>query len=165
MTPALACLAAWIAGVMLAAVALPGATGAGAAALVGAALVGPAAALVRPAVVCLAAAACLLGVARAEVPAGDPGAGARAPALAGQQAVVEGRVADDPRLLAGGVEVPVEPARVATTAGPRQPAGRVVAFVRGSTDVGIDDRVQVSGRLDLPRDRPDFDRRAYLARS
>ena len=40
----------------------------------------------------------------------------------------------------------------------------MLAFVRGSTEVGIDDRVQVSGRLDLPLDRPDFDRRAYRLR-
>src|SRR5204862_4102394 len=33
------------------------------------------------------------------------------------------------------------------------------------TDVGLDDLVEITGRLDLPRDRPDFDRRAYLARS
>ena len=39
----------------------------------------------------------------------------------------------------------------------------MVAFVRGTPDVAIGDRVQVAGRLDLPRDRPDFDRRAYVA--
>jgi competence protein ComEC len=164
-TSALACLLAWSAGVALATVAMPGTPAAGAAALVGAAVVGSAGAAVRPAVVCLAAAACLLGVARAEVPTGDPGADGRAPALAGLQAVVGGRVVDDPRLLAGGVEVLVEPASLATAAGVRRPAGRVLAFVRGAVEVAIDDRVQVSGRLDLPRDRPDFDRRASLARS
>jgi competence protein ComEC len=163
MTPALACLLAWSAGVAAATVALPAASAAGAAALLGAALAACGAAVVRPALPCLVLAACLLGVARAEVPAGDPTAAARAPALAGLAALVEGRVADDPRLLAGGVELLVEPVRLATPSGLRAPAGRVVAFVRGSTDVGLDDLVEVDGRLDLPRDLPGFDRRAYVA--
>lgn len=163
MTTSLACLLAGSAGLAVATVALPGSPGAGLAALVGAALAAAAALAVRPLALPLAAASCLVGVARAEVPAGDPTAAARAPALAGQQALVEGRVADDPRLLAGGVEVLVAPERLATPAGPRTPAGRIVVFVRGAPDVAIGDRVQAAGRLDLPRDRPDFDRRAYVA--
>jgi competence protein ComEC len=163
MTPALACLLAWSIGVGGATVALPGSAPAGAVALVGAALAACGAAVVRPAVVCLAATAFLLGVVRSEVPHGDPTAAARAPALAGQVVLLDGQVADDPRLLAGGAELLVEPKTLTTPGGPRAPAGAVIVFVRGSTDVGIDDRVQVGGRLDLPRDRPDFDRRAYAA--
>lgn len=163
MTPALACLGAWSAGVMIATVAMPATPGVGAVALVafGAAVCG--ALVLRPAVIGLALAASLLGVARAEVQTGDPAAAARAPALAGLQVVVDGRVADDPRLLAGGVELVIAPERMATQAGPRTPDGQIVALVRGSPDVAIDDRVQVAGRLDLPRDQPGFDRRSYLA--
>jgi competence protein ComEC len=102
-------------------------------------------------------------VARAEVPTGDPAAAVRAPALAGLQAVVQGRLADDPRLLASGVELLVAPDRLATSSGVRAPAGNVIAFVKGAPDVAIDDEVQVAGRLDLPRDQPDFNRRAYAA--
>jgi competence protein ComEC len=163
MTAALACLLAWSAGVAMAAVVMPGNPGAGAAALIGAVLAAPAALAVRPAVIALAVAAALLGVARAEVPAGDPTAAGRAPALAGLQAVVEGRLADDPRLLAGAEELLVVPGTLATSSGQVAPAGSVVAFVKGAPAVGIDDLVQVTGRLDLPRDTPTFDRRAYTA--
>jgi len=163
MTTALACLLAASAGIAVGTVALPDTPGAGLAALVGAALAGAAAIGVRPLALPLAAAACLLGVARAEVPAGDPTAAARAPALAGQQALVEGLVADDPRPLGSGVQLLVAPDRLATAAGPRPPAGAIVAFVMGTPDVAIGDRVSVGGRLDLPRDQPDFDRRAYEA--
>src|SRR5262249_44943114 len=162
MTTALACLLAASAGIALGAVALPGSPGAGLAALVGAALAGGAALAVRPLVVPLVAAACLLGGPRAEGPGGDPPAAARAPAVAGQQVLVDGRVADDPRAHAGGLELLVAPDRLVTAAGPRRPAGAVVAFVKGAPDVAIGDRVRVAGRLDLPRDRPDFDRRAYV---
>lgn len=163
MTPALPCLLAWSAGIILSTVAFPGAPLAGGLALVGAALAACTAAVLRPAVLALAVAAALLGIARSEVPAGDPGAASRAPALAGQQAVVDGRVADDPRLLAGGVELLVAPDRMATQDRLLPLAGGVVAFVRGSAAVGIDDHVTVTGRLDLPRDTPSFDRRAYEA--
>jgi competence protein ComEC len=163
MTTSLACLLAGPAGLAIATVALPGSPRAGIAALFGAAVAAGAALGVRPLALPLAAAACLLGVARAEVPTGDPTAVVRAPALAGQRALVEGSVADDPRLLAGGEELLVAPDRLATDAGPRTPAGSIVVFVKGAPDVAIGDRVQVLGRLDLPRDRPDFDRRAYLA--
>jgi len=118
---------------------------------------------VRPAVIALAVAAALLGAARAEVPAGDPTAASRAQALIGLQAAVEGRVADDPRLLGGAEELQVAPDTVATLSGRVAPAGSVVAFVKGAPMVGIDDLVQVTGRLDLPRDTPTFDRRAYTA--
>jgi competence protein ComEC len=163
MTTSLACLLAWSAGVATAAAVLPGSPGAGAAALIGAALAAPLALAVRPAAIGLAVGAALLGVARAEVPAGDPTAAGRAPALAGQQALVAGRIAEDPRLLAGSEELLVAPDSVVTRAGRVAPAGSVVAFVKGAPAAGIDDLVQVTGRLDLPRDTPTFDRRAYTA--
>ena len=163
MTPALACLAAWSAGVMVATVAMPAEPGVGALAVVAFGVAVCLALVLRPAVIGLALAASLLGIARAEVPTGDPTAAARAPALAGLQVVVDGRVADDPRWLAGGVELVIAPERMATQSGPQTPAGQIVAFLRGTSDVAIDDRVQVAGRLDLPRDQPGFDRRAYLA--
>jgi len=165
MTAALACLLAWSSGVALTAAVLPGNPGVGVAALIGAAIAAPAALAVRPAAVALVVTAALLGAARAEVPAGDPTAAARAPALAGLQAVVAGRVADDPRLLAGAEELLVAPDTVATTSGVVAPAGSVVAFVKGSPAVGVDDLVRVTGRLDLPRDTPTFDRRAYAAQN
>jgi competence protein ComEC len=163
MTPALVCLVAAAGGVAFATVALPWTPAVGLACLVSAALAGLAGLVVRPAVMAFAVAACLLGMARAEVPAGDPTAAGRARSLAGLQVLVEGRVADDPRLLAGGEELLVAPDRLLTAAGGLAPAGSVVAFVRGAADVGIDDQVEVSGRLDLPRDQPTFDRRAYAA--
>jgi competence protein ComEC len=163
MTTALACLLAGSAGIAGTTVLVPASPMVGLVSLVGAALAVAAASVLRPAVVALAAAACLLGVARAEVPSGDPSAASRAPALAGLQAVVEGRLADDPRLLASGVELLVAPDRLTTSGGPRQPAGSVIAFVRGTPDVAIDDQVQLTGRLDLPRDQPNFNRRAYAA--
>jgi competence protein ComEC len=163
MTPALACLAAWSAGVMIATVAMPAQPAVGAAAVVALGVAVCVALVLRPAVIGLALAASLLGVARAEIPTGDPTAAARAPALAGLQVVVDGRVADDPRFLAGGVELVIAPERMATQSGPGTPAGPIVALVRGSPDAAIDDRVQVAGRLDMPRDQPGFDRRSYLA--
>jgi len=163
MTPALACLLAWSAGVAIAGAALPASPAAGLAALIGAALAAPAALAVRPVVAVLVVTAALLGIARAEVPAGDPTAATRAPALVGLQAVVQGHLADDPRLLSGSEELLVAPDVLDTPSGRLAPAGRIVAFVRGAPSVGIDDLVQVTGRLDLPRDQPTFDRRAYTA--
>jgi competence protein ComEC len=163
MTAALACLLAGSAGIAFATVALPVNPGAGLVCLVAAAFAGVSALAIRPAAVALTVAACLLGMARAEVPAGDPTAAGRAPALAGLQVLVEGHVADDPRLLAGAEELLVAPDWLATSSGVLPPAGSIIAFVKGAPDVAIDDRVQVSGRLDLPRDQPTFDRRAYAA--
>src|SRR5262249_35951540 len=163
MTPALVCLAAWSVGITLAMVAAPAEPAVGVLAAVAAAAAACAALVVKPATIALALAACMLGIARAEWPAGDPRAAARAPALAGLQSTVIGRVADDPRLLAGGIEVVIAPTQLATQSGPQQAAGNVLALVRSTPEVGIDDVVQASGRLDLPRDQPGFNRRAYLA--
>jgi competence protein ComEC len=163
MTSALVCLVAWSSGIVIATVALPTEPAVGILAVVAAPAAACVAFAVKPATIGLALAACFLGIARAEWPTGDTTAAARAPDLAGLQGTVSGRVADDPRLLAGGIEVVIAPTQLATQAGPRQPAGNVVAFVRGIPEVGIDDVVQASGRLDLPRDEPGFNRRAYLA--
>src|SRR5215831_7894742 len=129
MTPALVCLAAWSAGVVVAMVAMPAEPAVGAAAVAALALAICLALILKPAVIGLALTASLLGIARAEAPSGDPTAAARAPALAGQQVVVDGRVADDPRLLAGGIELVVAPERLATESGPLTPAGQIVALV------------------------------------
>jgi competence protein ComEC len=163
MTASLACLLAWSAGITFTTVAFPGDPLVGAGSLLAATVAGLAALAVRPAVVALVAAAVLLGAARAEIPAGDPTAPARARALIGLDAVIEGRLADDPRLLATSEELLVAPDSLVTPSGPLPPAGAVIAFVRGAPAVGIDDRVQLSGRLVLPRDQPAFDRRAYAA--
>ena len=163
MTPALVCLAAWSAGITIAMVAVPAEPAVGMAAALAAAAAACAALVAKPATIGLALAACLLGIVRAELPAVDLTAAARAPTLAGLQSTVSGRVADDPRLLAGGVEVVIAPTQLATQSGPQQPAGNVLVFVRGTPEVGIDDVVQASGRLDLPRDQPGFNRRAYFA--
>ena len=105
MTPALVCMLAWCAGVSAGVVLLPQQSIAGWGALLGAVGAGCSAVAVRPAVVGLALAGALLGVARAQLPAGDPSAVARAPGLAGLHAVVAGEVADDPRSVADGFEV------------------------------------------------------------
>jgi competence protein ComEC len=164
MTTALLVLVAWCLGIAASVVMLPQRPLAGLIALIGAAGAGCAAVAVRPVVVGLAVAAALLGVARTELPAGDPAAAARAPALAGLHAVVYGEVADDPRSVADGFEVLVAPTMISTAAGRRAPAGNVLARVRGTTgEPALGDQVAASGRLDLPHDQPTFDRRAYLA--
>lgn len=164
MTSALAALLGWSAGLAAVEVLLPQQPLAGALALLGAGLGLVGALAIRPAAIGLAIAAVCLGAARAELPAGDPHAAARAPTLAGLQAVVEGSVTDDPRPLGAGYEVLVMPDHVATGAGPRLAAGKVLVRVNGlANEPAPGDRVQATGRLDLPRDRPGFDRRAYLA--
>jgi competence protein ComEC len=166
MTTALIVLSAWCAGIAGGVVLLPQQPVAGLLALLAAATAGCAALLVRPAAIALAVVAALLGVARAELPSGDPSAAARAPALAGLRAVVDGEAADDPRSTADGFEVLVAPNSMSTTGGPRPPAGNVLVRVRGSaSEPAVGDQVRASGRLDLPRDQPTFDRRAYLAQS
>ena len=161
--PALPCLGAWTAGIAAATVMAPAKEVVGAAALWLAAGALCAAVVVRPAVVPVAVAAGLLGVVRSELPGGDPTVQARAVALAGTSAVVVGRVDGEPRPTAGGYQAIVLPSSIATPDGPRSPAGGVVALVRGSLEPGDGDLVQVSGRLNLPRDQPTFNRRAYFA--
>jgi competence protein ComEC len=171
MTPALACMAAWTLGVATAAAFLPGRPSLGVAACLGAVLAGGAALLVRPAALGLAVAAALLGAARAELPAGDPAQPGLAATIAGSQAVLVGRVTDDPRPLGDGYEAMVEPSRLALAGGGRAPAGArlatsigdVLVLGRGLSAPGQGDVVEATGRLDLPRDLPGFDRRANLA--
>jgi competence protein ComEC len=119
---------------------------------------------VRPAVIGLALASALLGMVRAELAGVDPQLAAQATALAGSQAVISGRVGDDPRPLSGGYEVLLEPDSVITLAGRRPAAGDVMVRSKVAAVVPAPgDRVQAAGRLELPRNRPGYDRRAYLA--
>jgi competence protein ComEC len=121
------------------------------------------AALVRPPVIAVALAAALLAVGRAELPATDPQAPARAASLAGQIVTLTGHVADDPRPSSGGVEVLVEPDNTALSTSSVAGIGNLAVRWRGPTQVAFGDEVQATGRLTLPRDLPTFDRRAYLA--
>ena len=111
----------------------------------------------------MALAAALLAVGRAELPAADPQAPARAAALAGQTVTLTGHVADDPRPSGGGVEVLVEPDGICPARGLVGGIGNLMVRWRGPTEVAFGDEVQASGKLTLPRDLPTFDRRAYLA--
>jgi competence protein ComEC len=163
MTSALACLVAWSVGVASAEVLIPNQALLGGLALAAAALAATLAVVLRPAVICLALVALLLGVARAEGPQGDPASAARAPALAGEQAAVDGQIADDPRPLSDGYEVLVEPHTITTSAGRALEVGKLLVRVKGGAVVPAPgDQVLAIGRLELPRDQPGFDRRAYL---
>lgn len=130
------------------------------------ALVVPAAALalaLRPAVIALALAAALAGVARAELPATEPGLPDRAQALAGQAAVIRGEVADDSRPAGGGAEVLVIPSAMTVDGRAVTAIGNLMVRWRGPVVVTFGDEVQATGKLTLPRNLPTFDRRAYLA--
>jgi competence protein ComEC len=118
---------------------------------------------VRPAVLALALVAALLGVGRAELPAADPGASARAALVAGQTATITGHVADDSRASGGGSEVLVEPDQVLVGDAAVSDIGNLMVRWRGPEQAGFGDQVSATGRLALPRDLPSFDRRAYLA--
>lgn len=119
--------------------------------------------VLRPALVAVAVAAALLGVGRAELPASDPSVAARAANLAGAVVAVTGTVADDVRSVAGGAEALVEPRVVVTATSRAADVGNLVLRWRGPEQAGFGDTVSAVGRLRLPRDLPDFDRRAYLA--
>jgi competence protein ComEC len=164
MTPALICMAAWCAGVTLTESLLPAQWLVGAVALTSSALAVPLALVVRPAVMGLALLAGLLGAARAELPHGDPGAAERASRLAGAEAVLIAVVAEDPRPFAGGYEFTLEPQTLTTAASTQPGTGSVVVRAKAAAVVpGPGDRVRAVGKLELPRNRPGFDRRAYLA--
>jgi competence protein ComEC len=157
-------MAAWSGGLVFAEVLAPGRPLIGALALASTGLAGLLSVAVRPAVVGLAVAAGLLGAVRAELPAGDPRQAARAPTLAGIQAVVVGRVADDPRALSGGYEFLLEPDSVVMMAGPQPAVGNLMVRTKAVANVPAPgDRIQAVGKLDQPHNRPGFDRRAYLA--
>jgi competence protein ComEC len=119
--------------------------------------------LMRPAVVAIAAAAALLAVGRAELPASDPQTPTRAASLAGQTVTLTGHVADDPRPSGGGVAVLVEPDDIALSTASAGGIGNLEVHWRGPTEVAFGDEIQATGKLTLPRDLPTFDRRAYLA--
>ena len=161
--PGLVIAVSWCAALATAVVVAPFQPALGAVAI---ALVAPCLLLVmilRPPVLALALVAALLAVGRAELPAPDPQAPARAASLAGQTVALTGRVADDPRPSGGGVEVMVEPDGIAVPAGAVAGIGNLLVRWRGPTEVGFGDEVQATGRLALPADLPTFDRRAYLA--
>jgi len=119
--------------------------------------------ILRPALLALAIAAALLAVGRAELPAGDPNMPMRAAALAGSTVALNGRVADDARSVGGGAQVLIEPAKVALGARPITAIGDLLVRWRGPDQVSLNDDIRAVGKLTLPRDMPDFDRRAYLA--
>jgi competence protein ComEC len=119
--------------------------------------------LMRPAIIALAVAVALLAVGRAELPPADPLMQARAGQLVGASVVVAGRVADDSRPVGGGSEVLVEPDQVQLAAGHPSSIGNLVVRWRGPGGASVGDQVLASGKLDLPRDLPAFDRRAYFA--
>jgi competence protein ComEC len=155
----------WMSGIALAEGLMPGWTIAGGAALAFAPVAGGAAILLRPARYALAVAALLAGLARAELPAGDHTALARAGAFAGVEVVAEGLVADDPHEQAGGWSAVLEPSSIRSTAGGLPAVGSLQVTGRGSEPPAPGDSVRVRGRLRLPRESPGFDRRAQLART
>lgn len=154
MPPALLVSGAWVVSLAVTLVLLPGRPAAGLAALTLTAPVLAAAIFVRPLRVPAMLAAALLGFARVELASPSPGSEAAAARLAGQQVQLTGRVADDPRDLADGYELLVDPG-----AG----FGKVLVRTGGRRRAGYGDQVQASGRLDLPAQTAGFDRRAYLA--
>ncbi len=117
----------------------------------------------RPALIPLALAATLLGIARAELPPADAQAAPRAHQLVGMSATIVGSVGDDGRPVGGGAEVLVEPSAVIINGTSVQDVGNLMVRWRGPTQVAPGDVVQATGKLTLPRDLPTFGRRAYLA--
>jgi competence protein ComEC len=118
--------------------------------------------VMRPALIALALAAALLAVARVELPPADAAAETRASAVVGVTAAVSGHVSDDARAVGGGGEVLVEPARILVGAAEVDDIGNLLVRWRGPSEPAFGDLVVATGRLDLPRNMPDFDRRAYL---
>src|SRR5262245_51656036 len=119
--------------------------------------------VMRPALLARALAAALLGVGRAELPPPDTRAQARADALVGTAIAMTGRVADDARSTATGAEALVQPTQMTALGEALTDVGNVLVRWRGPETAGFGDRVKAAGKLVLPRDTPDFDRRVYLA--
>ena len=117
----------------------------------------------RPAILTIALAFAFLAVGRAELPPADPQTPNRATALIGRVATITGRVADDARPSSGGGEVLVEPATIVIGTTPVTGIGNLMVRWRSPTQPAFGDQVQATGKLVLPRDLPNFDRRAYLA--
>jgi competence protein ComEC len=83
--------------------------------------------------------------------------------VAGQSAIIIGRVADDSRPIGGGSEALVEPDRISIDGVAAKGLGNLLVRWRGPQEAAYGDRVEAIGNLILPRDMPTFDRRAYLA--
>ena len=161
--PAMWLCLAWSAALAATVVLLPSQPALGAT-LVAAAI--PCAALalaIRPAVLSLMVVAALLGAARAELPPSDPALAARAAALAGQTATLTGVVADDSRPSAGGSEALIQPDQIVIAGISRSDVGNLVIRWRTPDEAAYGDSITATGKLQLPRDLPTFDRRAYLA--
>ncbi|HMJ37930.1 MAG TPA: ComEC/Rec2 family competence protein [Verrucomicrobiae bacterium] len=119
--------------------------------------------VMRPAILSIALACALLAVGRAELPAIDPQIPTRAEGLAGRIAIITGRVADDGRQTAAGGEVLVEPDRIFIGTQQVSGIGNLMVRWRSPTQAAFGDEVRATGKLMVPRDLPEFDRRAYLA--
>jgi competence protein ComEC len=164
MTPLLAVCGAFSGALALTVLAVPGRPQLGVAAVLLAIVTAGLATLVRPLALGLSIAAALAGIARAELPAADPGLAAAAAALAGRTVTVSGTATDDPKAAAGGYEVLLQPSTLRANDGSLlTPAGNLLVRARGQASIGYGDRLDVTGRLRLPDERPGFDRRAYLA--
>ena len=161
--PALTVAGAWSVALAAAVALIPAQPLIGCVAMVLALPVASLALSVRPAVIAFALAAALLGVGRAELPAPDTQAPARALSVAGQTAVVSGHASDDSRAVGGGGEVLIEPDAVLVEGQPVRDVGNLVVRWRGPATAAYGDGVRAIGKLTLPRDMPSFDRRAYLA--
>jgi competence protein ComEC len=161
--PALVAALAWCASLAIAVVLFPRQPALGVLALGAAAPALALAIFLRPALIGFALAAALLAVGRAELPPVDAQAPVRAASLAGATVVMSGRVADDARATAGGAEALVEPAAISLAGAAVSDVGNLLVRWRGPQVASFDDRIKAAGKLVLPRDAPDFDRRAYLA--
>jgi competence protein ComEC len=161
--PALVVAAAWSAAVAAAVVLVPSQPILGAIATTLAIPCLGLALLIRPAVLAIALAFALMAVGRSELPPPDPQAAVRALAVAGQSAIITGRVADDSHPTGGGAEALVEPDRISIAGVLASGLGNLLVRWRGPQEAAYGDRVEASGKLTLPRDLPTFDRRAYLA--
>src|SRR5205809_1189382 len=160
--PGLALALAWSAAIAGAVVLIPPRSWLGVVAL-GATLPLLAVALVlRPALLAVAIAVALLAVARVELPVPDAQGPVRAASVAGQTAVMTGRIADDSLARGGGGEVLVEPTQVQIGVTRITAIGNLPVRWRGPANPTYGDMVRATGKLTLPRDTPDFDRRAYL---
>jgi competence protein ComEC len=118
--------------------------------------------VMRPALLAAALAVAMLAVARVELPPADAAAAGRAASLVGATAVLSGRVTDDARAVGGGGEVLVAPSKILVGQAQVAGVGNLLVRWRGPSEPAFGDVVVATGKLVLPRNMPDFDRRAYL---
>ncbi|MFZ0215485.1 MAG: ComEC/Rec2 family competence protein, partial [Candidatus Dormiibacterota bacterium] len=121
-----------------------------------------------------------VGVARAEVPPGDPTAPQRAQAIAGVTVTIVGVVQSDPAPTATGYRVLIDPQTItsvgSTSTRPRpslkpkvpagasiRPAGAIMVEARSGTQPLQGDQVTVKGALAVPHGSPTFNWPGYLA--